>query len=116
MIIELPWPPSVGVYMRVFKNRLVKTSRARDYCHQVHILARGREKFGDKRLAVSILAFPPDRRKRDLDNLLKVTLDSMEKCGLYDDDNQIDRIVIERREVKKGGWLRVNIEEIKGEI
>ena len=113
MEIELPWPPSAGVCLRMFRNRLVKTKRARDYCHQVQVLATGRETFGDKRLSVSILAFPPDRRKRDLDNLLKVSLDSLEKSGLFNDDSQIDRIVIERREVKKGGWLRVNIEQMR---
>lgn len=40
---------------------------------------------------------PPDRRKRDLDNLLKSLLDGLEGAGVFKDDAQIDDLQIVRR-------------------
>ena len=63
------------------------------------------------RLGVHMKAFPPDKRRRDLDNLNKVVLDSLQKAGLYDDDSQIDYLSIERAEPYLDGkidiWIRV---------
>jgi crossover junction endodeoxyribonuclease RusA len=64
------------------------------------------------RLAVSIEAFPPDRRKRDLDNMLKALLDSMTHAGIWHDDDQIDEVRIVRREATAGGMMRVVVSEV----
>lgn len=61
------------------------------------------------RLAVSMVACPPDRRARDLDNVLKATLDAMTHAGVWLDDSQIDLLSVERAQVVKGGELRVTI-------
>jgi crossover junction endodeoxyribonuclease RusA len=61
-------------------------------------------------LAVHITACPPDNRRRDLDNLLKATLDAMQHAGLYDDDSQIDSLKITRGPVEKPGCLRITLE------
>ena len=53
--------------------------------------------------------FPPDRRRRDLDNLLKSVQDSLAQTGLYEDDSQIDLLLVRRREVKKPGHIAVEI-------
>jgi crossover junction endodeoxyribonuclease RusA len=65
------------------------------------------------RLSMQIFAYPPDKRKRDLDNLIKVLQDSLQKSGLFNDDSQIDKLYIERKEVKKSGCLEIIIEEIE---
>ena len=64
-------------------------------------------------VAVSIAAYPPDKRKRDLDNLLKSTLDALERAGFFGDDHQVDDLRIRRHEVDEeaGGRLLVMIEE-----
>ncbi|NBW22487.1 MAG: RusA family crossover junction endodeoxyribonuclease, partial [Caulobacteraceae bacterium] len=36
---------------------------------------------------VVIEAFPPDRRKRDLDNILKSLLDALTHAGVWEDDS-----------------------------
>jgi len=46
--------------------------------------------LADKRLRVVIECFPPDRRRRDLDNLGKSCLDSLQHAKIFVDDNQID--------------------------
>jgi len=61
------------------------------------------------RLAVHITLFPPDRRKRDVDNILKALLDACEHAGCYESDSQIDELHIVRQEVKKGGVCTIVI-------
>lgn len=62
----------------------------------------------DARLSVTIYAYPPDRRKRDLDNILKCLLDSLEKAQVFVDDSQIDELII-RRVRPNDGKVVVNI-------
>ena len=64
------------------------------------------------RIKVTIEAFPPDRRTRDLDNILKALFDALCHAGAYEDDSQIDEIHILRRDVLKGGKVMVSLEEI----
>jgi crossover junction endodeoxyribonuclease RusA len=56
-------------------------------------------------------AFPPDRRRRDLDNIQKPVLDALEHAGVYEDDSQIDLLVTCRREVVPGGRILVMVEK-----
>lgn len=56
-----------------------------------------KNKFGaDKRIRMEVVAYPPDKRRRDLDNLGKSLLDSLQHAGLYQDDSQIDYLSFER--------------------
>ena len=64
------------------------------------------------RISIHIQAFPPDNRSRDLDNLLKITVDSLQDANLFLNDSQIDRIYIERKPILKGGQLLIKLEEI----
>jgi crossover junction endodeoxyribonuclease RusA len=57
-------------------------------------------------------AFPPDRRRRDLDNLPKAVLDSLAHAGVYEDDSQIDLLIIRRCDPIKGGKLKIRISEL----
>lgn len=62
---------------------------------------------------MTLLVCVPDKRKRDLDNVAKATLDALQHAGLYDDDSQIDELRIVRGNKVDGGLLFVNLEEIK---
>lgn len=64
------------------------------------------------RLAIKITAEPPDKRRRDLDNILKAPLDALTHAGLLIDDEQFDEINIVRGQVVPGGRLGVKIYEI----
>ena len=61
-------------------------------------------------LAVHIKAYPPDRRKRDLDNLPKGVLDALTKAEVWQDDSQIDDLRITRGHIVKGGLLEITIQ------
>jgi crossover junction endodeoxyribonuclease RusA len=63
-------------------------------------------------LSVEIEACPPDRRRRDLDNLLKACLDALQHGGLYEDDFQICQLTIRRGEVVKDGLLKVSVRQL----
>ena len=58
-------------------------------------------------LKVVIGVARPDRRRRDLDNLLKSTLDSLTHAGVWEDDSQIIDLRIYWQGV--GGFLTVEI-------
>ncbi|EFQ0251354.1 RusA family crossover junction endodeoxyribonuclease, partial [Shigella sonnei] len=67
------------------------------------------------RLAIKIIAEPPDKRRRDLDNILKAPLDALTHAGLLIDDEQFDEINIVRGQLVPGGRLGVKIYEITGD-
>jgi len=62
---------------------------------------------------MSIECYPPDRRKRDLDNLGKCIADSLQHARVYADDSQIDFLSFERMPNLYGKVL-IYIKEIKG--
>jgi len=61
-------------------------------------------------LAVAIDLFPPDRRRRDVDNAIKSLLDALQHGGAYADDHQIDELHVRRRECVRGGFVHVQIQ------
>lgn len=68
-------------------------------------------------ISVSIDAVPKDKRRRDLDNILKATLDGLTKAGVIQDDRQVVRLscALKKPDADKQGFLNVTIEEV-GEI
>ena len=75
------------------------------------ILAAMRIRPLDGRLAVEVEVFPPDNRRRDVDNVFKALLDAMQHGGAYRDDSQIVRLSIEKRKPVEGGKTIVRIEK-----
>jgi crossover junction endodeoxyribonuclease RusA len=65
------------------------------------------------RLAINILASPPDNRRRDLDNILKCLLDSLEHSGVVQDDCCFDDIRIIRKEPGKPGRVDIFISQLE---
>lgn len=110
--IDLPWPPSLNNLYATVNGRRVLTKDGRLYrwAVQQEVNKIKPPKFETERLSVQIDAFPPDRRKRDLDNMLKCALDGLTGAGLWEDDSQIDHLSIRRLSI--GGFLRVKICEV----
>ena len=108
--LRLPYPPSVNRYWRAFRGRLIISKIGREYHKEVALLLKELSSPPETgRLAVSILATMPDRRTRDIDNILKVCLDSLTKCGIWHDDSQIDEIFIKRGKVSRPGCVQVEV-------
>lgn len=114
----LPWPPSLNSYYRSpnkgpLAGRHLISARGRLY--RVEVVAAGWAQLRLKpmltgRLYVYIDAYPPDKRKRDLDNLLKALFDALTHAGVWVDDSQIDRLAVERRPPAPNGRIDVTIE------
>lgn len=111
--VTLPWPPSVNHYWRSYRGMVVISEAGRKYrtavAEQVFLQTRGKTTTG--KLKVTIEAWRPDNRRRDLDNLLKAVLDSMGHAGLYIDDSLIvDLRIYWAAEI--AGMLKIKIEEL----
>jgi crossover junction endodeoxyribonuclease RusA len=65
--------------------------------------------FNSQRLNAIITIFPRDKRKFDLDNRLKSIFDSLQDAGVYDNDEQFDKIQVARGKIKLGGGCTVVI-------
>lgn len=63
----------------------------------------GLKGFKETQLQCVIALFYPDKRRRDIDNVLKGILDSLQWCGAIDDDKWIQKLTIEVLGVQKGG-------------
>lgn len=112
--IELPWPPSVNHYWKHTRNGAYIAKAGREYRQLVELavlIAGGRRNLRG-RLSLFISATPPDHRKRDLDNVLKAPLDAMAKSGVYEDDSQIDELIVRRLKPSKPGRLVIEIVEL----
>jgi len=105
LVLALPWPPSANSYWRHVQirgralPRVLISKQGRAYRRAVAgaVLAqRGAGRLGGARISMQIIARPPDRRRRDLDNLLKATQDALAHAGVYDDDAQIDELHVLR--------------------
>ena len=109
--VRLPWPPQVNNYYTVARNRKILSTKGRAYkAHCVAELMEQKARKGLKsRLEVLIDVYPPDRRKRDLDNLCKPILDALQDYGMFD-DSQIDDLRVRRREM--GSFVRVKVSEL----
>jgi crossover junction endodeoxyribonuclease RusA len=70
-------------------------------------------KLGTARLEMKVVLYPRDRRKQDIDNRIKALWDALGDAGVFDDDEQIDVLMIERGAIKKGGGCLVMIEVLE---
>jgi len=115
MIFTLPWPPSINHYWRRVGPRTLISREGRAFRRNVCALLGGggpRKPPAGGRIALAMDAFPPDRRRRDLDNIAKPVLDVLEHAGVYEDDSQVDLLVTRRRPPVKGGRLEVRLDDM----
>lgn len=107
---RLDYPPSVNHYWRSFRGMVVLSAAGKAYRGAAAEFSTPQPLTG--RLAVSLELTMPDRRKRDLDNCCKAILDAIGHAGIWVDDCQIDRLLIQRVGVEPPGCVDVVIEEL----
>lgn len=118
LTMTLPYPPSLNTYYRMVNGRILISAPGRLYRKTVQSTMWGSRSLKeivescplDGDISMGILSYPPDNRKRDLDNVLKSLLDALQHAGIYKDDNQIAKLSIERKESRKNdGFVLVTI-------
>jgi crossover junction endodeoxyribonuclease RusA len=114
MEFELPYPPSVNHYYRHVGPRVLISKAGRKYREIVvsQLRACGIKPLSG-RIELFLEAYPPDRRRRDLDNLMKCVLDSLQHAGAYHDDSQIMKITAQKHQpMLPNGMLYIRIEKL----
>ena len=115
--VTLPWPPSTN---RIWRNvsvagkpRTLLSQEGRVYrkaaADACQVAKLAGKQISD-RLALRLVVQAPDRRARDLDNTVKAVQDALTHAGVWLDDSQIDRLLVERGPVVKGGMVSVTVE------
>ena len=96
---EFPWPPSVNHYYRHVKSRVLISKDGRKYRDKVvALLANQNVRKFTTPVEIHIELYPPDNRRRDVDNSLKCLLDAFTHGGLYSDDSLIYKLTVIKRE------------------
>lgn len=110
---SIPYPPSVNTYYRHVGPRVLISRDGRKYRMMVVSRLGGIEPLeGD--LALTVHLYPPDRRRRDVDNTLKSFMDALVHAGAMRDDSQVKILHVEMLEPYPGGKLFFVLEEKEG--
>lgn len=115
MRVQLPWPTTANRRLSVYRGRMLATSQYREWKERAaeYLLAQliGTPKLRG-RCQVLIEAWPPDHRRRDIDNVVKPALDALVRARLIGDDFDVERITVQRCVVWPTGRLILHVEEI----
>ena len=118
MKLTLPFPPSVNRYWRApnsgpLKGRHLISADGRKYqsaaCAAIIEQLRRLPKPSTEPAAVEILLFPPDARRRDIDNYNKALFDALTHAGVWEDDSQVKKMLVEWGPTVKGGRVEISI-------
>lgn len=114
----LPYPPSVNHYWRHDRGQTHISAAGFAYRGKVLAVLRG-TKMVIGRIACTIDIYPPDRRRRDVDNICKCLLDAMNHAGCYPDDSDIKdlRLVMhDDAPIRVGGLVKITLSRISGQL
>ncbi|EAM2338062.1 RusA family crossover junction endodeoxyribonuclease [Salmonella enterica] len=122
MKLTLPFPPSVNTYWRApnkgsLKGRHMVSASGRKYqseaCAAVIEQLRRLPKPSTAPAAVEIILYPPDKRIRDLDNYNKALFDALTHAGVWEDDSQVKRMLVEWGPVFPKGKVEITITKLE---
>lgn len=112
--LTLPLPPTINTYYGARGNtRYIKPAGVKFRRDVAEIVAAAGHPTINGRVALYVAIHPADRRKQDLDNRSKALQDALTHAGVWLDDEQIDELTLVRREVVKGGMVKVVITEVE---
>ena len=110
-MIKLPWPPTDNHDYTVVRGRKILSTKGRAYKKQavLEMMAQNTPKGLEGDCSVFIRAYPPDKRRRDLTNILKALMDSLQDAGVYKDDSQVTDLRIQKFNPSKPGRVEVMV-------
>ena len=114
LVLNLPLPPTVNHYLKSSGFRRYLSKAAIEFREQVsdYIAEYNVPKLGTARLEMQVTLFFATKRRQDIDNRIKALWDALAHAGVFDDDEQIDVLIIHRGVIKKGGGCLVMIDTL----
>lgn len=126
-LLVLPWPPSVNHYKKV--GEITKTRSGKVYQRRYNstetmvfysrsawaIQQEGLRQafYGAFSLEVYLELYPPDKRRSDVDNRIKPILDALQRGQLFENDFQIAKLTVERKDIIPDGQVIVKITQLE---
>jgi crossover junction endodeoxyribonuclease RusA len=110
----LGFPPTVNNYYVKTQRGVFISQKGRKYREAVAEAINGQMAglYIQDKILVEVILYPPDNRKRDLDNYMKSLLDALTQSGLWEDDSLIDQLFVYRGvKVSPSGSVTVSIKE-----
>ena len=90
-MIQLPYPPSINRMYRTWRGRMLLSKEGREY-YAFAVPIAATQFNGDpykREVYVIIHMHLPDNRRRDTDNILKCTFDTLKRARIIEDDHWI---------------------------
>lgn len=110
-IVVLPWPPSVNHYWGQRGGKRFLSPRVRAWRREAWVSLRGVGARFTTPVRVEIHAYPPDGRKRDIDNPIKAVLDALTHAKILQDDSLVRSLFVLRHSPARPGWVEVTIDD-----
>lgn len=114
--LVLPWPPSMNHVWRVGLRKAYLDSQVQAFRIRALAAVKAARISGTAPseplsgpVAVMLECFPPDRKRRDLDNLPKAVFDAMTKARVWNDDSQVQLMLPFWGPRRKGGRIEVSV-------
>ena len=120
MKLILPFPPSVNTYWRhpnkvAFAGKSLISAAGRKFqsaaCTAIVEQLRRLPKPTSAPASVEIVLFPPDNRIRDLDNYNMALFDALTHAGVWEDDREVKRMLVEWGPKVPGGRVEISIKK-----
>ena len=105
LTLTLPFPPSVNHY---YVRGRILSDRAKAYRKEVYYTIPRIDALKGP-LCVDMDVYPRSRRRYDVDNLAKATLDALTNAGIWVDDSQVVSLCMTKRDVVKGGQIVLRV-------
>lgn len=108
---SIPFPPSTNAIWRSVRGRVIKSDRYRLWLRDAGWIVRAQKpKQIDGPFNITIVANRPDRRKRDLDNIAKATLDLLANCQVITNDHLAQSITLRWSDAEPQSGAMVSIQ------
>ena len=110
----LPWPVSVNALYKVRGKGLYVSPKGKAFKNACGIIFAGTKMvYETERVWLDIEVYPPDNRRRDISNLIKIVEDAL---PWFKDDSQVDKIKIIRceKDSRKKGYIIVKCGALNG--